>query len=417
MIKNAIPTCCSKNSISYKTYDISNNFTNNSNAPTLYSNNETDEYGAISEAKDDHVYLMTCRLCGERVNKFSNDDGNQLPQSLDDFGIDTMMRKCLPTINLGSDNDQSRVICGYCHSQLKQYSIFLDRVHSYQKDLIYSNSNCQDYVETNNNNQTRATDTLPESSNSIFIKQEPTINVKQEKCDGFNNCRKDLLEREQVGNCEIMEIVTLNNPVSVIDLAAEDDPTGHVDRTKKLKTESLLTSGIDWRVEVEHAYAKKVHQAGGTVHHLKQEIAEIMNDDLDENTEHVSDDSISNEINSVETEPHIERETNMTCQSIEDHQEYSPPTLMKRECSFCDAVFETVTEYLRHKTKIHRHERNCNKNFKYVDNNYLNRRRKGMSTHKENSKEKSKVRDGVSNHSAVSKTLAIYASDLGKMIL
>lgn len=492
--RNAVPTIIVRNNISYETYVISNHPTNNINGPALHSNIETDEYGVTSEAIDDCsneknlLFEMTCRLCGERGNQFSNDNGNQVFQGLDDFGIDTMIRKCLPTMNLDSDNEQSRAICGYCHSQLKQYSGFVDRVQSYQKDLIYSNSNCQDYFKTNNSNQTPIIETLAESSNSIFIKQEPTINVKQEKSDGFNNSRKtqDLLknvhptytkpsnndenfqtvatelmrsmpansaesvnvqcsekqagnEIEQMGNCEIMEIITLNNPVSFIDLATEDDPTGHAGCTQELKTEILLISDIDRRVEVEHAYAKIVNQTGGTVHHLKQEISEIMKDDLGANTEHVSNDSISIEINSFETEPQISgaltSEINVKCQSIDDHQGYSPPTSMKRECSYCDAAFESVTEYLRHKTKIHRssacrsynrkinsklllnsHERHCNKIFKSIDNNYLNRRRKRMSTHKEIPKEKSKFRGGVTDHSAVGKFLTVYASDLGKFI-
>lgn len=484
--RNAVPTIITQNSISFETYHISDDPTNYyNNAPALHSNNENVEYGAISEARNDcsnekTLLEMTCRLCGERINQFYDD--NQVPQSLDDFVIDTMIKKCLPTMILSSDNDQSRVICGGCNSQLKQYSKFVDRVQSYQKDLIHSNF--QDYVETNNNNQTPATDILPDSSNSTFIKQEPTVNVKQEKSDGFNNSRRlqDLLknshstytmpsnhvatklmrpmvansaeslnaeysekrtgnEREQMGNCEIMEIITLNNPVSFIDLAAEDDPMGHADCTKILKTESLLTSDIDRRVEVEHAYAKRVHQPGGTVQNLKQEMSENINDDLNENTGHVLNDSISNEVNRPinQTESQIPdtltSEINMKCQSIYDHQEYSPPTLMKRECSFCDSVFESVTEYLRHKTKIHRsaacrrcdrkfnsnlflnsHERHCNKQFKSIDNNYLNRRRKGMNTHKEISKDKSKARDGISDYSAVNKTLAVYASDLGKFV-
>lgn len=482
--KNAVPTIIIQNNISYETYHISNHLiNNNNNAPALHLNNEIDEYGAICEAQSDCsnkniiLFETTCRLCGERINQFSNDDDSQIAQNLDDFGIDTMIRKCLPTMIFGSDNEQSRVICGYCNSKLKQYSEFVDRVQSYQKDLIYNNSNCQDFAETNNNNQPPVKDTLPESSNSIFIKQEPTVNVKQEKSDGHNNSRRpqDLLkifhptirmpsnheenfqtvvtkslnaenlvkqtgnEREQMGSCEVMEIITLNNPVSFIDLAAEDDPTGHADCTNKLKTESLLTLDINRHVEVEHAYAKIVHRAGGTIHHLKQEMSDIMNNDLDENTEHAND-SISNEINSVETEPKfpdtLTSEINIKCQSIDHNQEHLPPKLMKRECSFCDTVFESVTEYLRHKAKIHRsttcrrcnrkfssqlflnnHERHCNKNFKSIDNNYLNRKRRGMCSHKENTKKKkSRLHEGVSDHSAVSKTFTVYASDLGKFV-
>lgn len=450
--RNSVPTIEMKNSISYETFHISNHLNNNNNTTAMkYSNNEAaDEYRVINEARDDNyneklLFEMRCRLCGERIYQFLNVDmGN-----LDDFRVDTMIRKCLPTMNISPDNDQSRVICSCCNSQLKQYSEFVDRIHSYQKDLIYSN--CQEYdVETN---QTcSATNALPESS-SIFIKQEP-VNVKQEKTDGSKRKPHDFLknlhsthmisnneknfptvatklqpiadfellndeysekrtesDREQMGSSEIMEIITLNNPVSFIDLA-EDDPGGHAD-TKKLKMENL--TDIDRRFEVEHAYAKRV-QATSTVHHLKEEISEVVNEN-------------ESGINSILTElvPNTSASKIMTCESMVDHQKYSP-TLKKKECSLCGDVFESVTEYLRHKSKIHRstchhgckrkfnsklvigsHERHCNLFFRSKHN--LNREGKYEE------KSKKKRFNSVSNRSAEAvSTSTVYASDLGKFV-
>lgn len=366
-----------KNNISYETYHINN--------PSEYTrenqlDNEVYEMGITSESTELNngklSYETNCRLCGERndaIGRFG---------TLDDYEIDIMFRKCLPTITLHTDIDCSRVLCSECISQLKQYSDFVDRVLSYQKELVPSEN--PEHSVINEKHIPLEKSMVNSNINSMFIKQEP-INVKQEKVENSNRKPQEIIqnfqstftvsntihqgfdishikprssgsesvvisEREQMNNCEIMEIITLNNPVSFIDLD-EDDPCNM--ETERLKTENL--SDMDRRFEIEHAYAKRTTNA---LYHLKQEIVDAGNEENEQSNVNSFDQYVNTyERNSNEASSNkiicVQCQRMFPSQYLLDDHVNKMHMLKRRTCPFCAVKFNSIYEYLRHKTITH----------------------------------------------------------------
>lgn len=385
--KNAVPTvnAATKNNISYETYLLNNT--------SDYARTESYDFGTCSESHINSEKSALCRLCGERIDySISSEIG-----LVEDDEINAMIIKCLPNINMNPDVDPSRSVCVECVTQLKQYSDFVDRILIYQKDFVWNES----YSVDPQNHHTIAETSNTNNLGPIFIKQEP-INVKQEKIDNsirksqgsqsaYNSldtaedldishikfssthcerCNRIFLshfelsnhecldevsssEKEPTNNCEIMEIITLNKPVSFIDLA-EDEL--NIVEIKKLKTENILE--IDRHVEVEHAYAKK------TVHLLKEEIIDIGNSEQGLSNVYTLDPSSDNcENNSIETtviDTSLSTYKCNQCQKTFTSQEFLDDHLTNmhsfktKTCPICTLQFNSIYEYLRHKTKSHR---------------------------------------------------------------
>lgn len=451
--KTAIPTIVTKNNISYETYQICEN-NSCENTRTMHSELDDDLAVAAMEQsqhneKSESEAIENCRLCGERGDEHLLSNSNPTA-TLDDHEIDAMFRKCLPTVSIHSDVDQSRAVCVDCVSQLRQYSDFIDKVLSYQRDLDLQSNN-DSFISTENILRGKGINFCPKNQTSstadatMFIKQEP-INVKQEifdnstkkqngfefttqiltppaasaivtsaatgidskkqinvvqqeirlpnadidmttycrLCDrifgsnfefkmhnccahSFNNDSQEPQNSNANNNCEIMEIITLNNPVSFIDLAEDDNNAANCE-INQLKMENNVDAERRERVERDHAYAKRMTS---TPCQMKQEIVEGNYSDL--------------EFSFAESEAHstvLENEDQNTCsldasisqisqpigntevacpkcnqmfasqQLIEEHTQ-SMHTLKNKICSICSAEFKSVYDFLLHKNKMH----------------------------------------------------------------
>lgn len=429
--KEAIPTIATNTNISYETYHISTG----SPDDTRTAQSELDDFRSPAETfdfcKTSSETIEMCRLCGERADNLTC---NPL-KSLDDAEINLLCRKCLPSLNTYRAVDQSQAICTDCVTQLKQYSDFIDKVFSYQRELglgenvdsntISENSNLIDVNRMNNGIK-------PSTSNPtsmLFIKQEP-INVKQEimdnshrkpittqipscspslcpnpfaeakkikgfvqqeiidlpktefsttfcqECDRiFGNsheyrshecsCTVQNNDREQGNNnnCEIMEVITLNNnPISFIDLA-EDENVTNVE-LRKPKPEGLIEFEERERLEFEHGYAKR---PANTSCNLKQEIIDSYND-----TSHDGFDcnesegqTLTNQCSRFDETVHIFdctkcQQSFVSQQLLDEHSNKLHPMIHKI-CSICGAEFKSSYEFLIHKSKVHTQRFQCKK--------------------------------------------------------
>lgn len=161
-------------------------------------------------------------------------------------------------------------------------------------------------------------------------------------------------------NCEIMEIITLNNPVSFIDLAEDECVTA--EQTTVCKKENVIDVPRE-RVDIEHAYAKRttITTASNTCK-LKQEIE--INYDCDSNEEDFVLDAASNNDTTAMSIPYSVDPTqeNFICSKcgqefntnhlLDDHSS-KMHSLKNRICPICLAEFKSTYEFLLHKNKVH----------------------------------------------------------------
>lgn len=420
--KEAIPTIKTKNNISYETYHISTGSPDDTR--TVHS--EQDDNETFYDCKASSEVADICRLCGDRADNLTC---NPL-RSLDEPEVDLMCRKCLPAVNVHAYVDQSRIACNDCIAQLKQYSDYIDKVLSYQRELG-TVENFDSYAASENSlvNGSRSSGTVkPSTPNpNLFIKQEP-INVKQEKVDNSNRrpgtaqiptasptlCPNPFAEpkkikggaaqhdinspkiemnstyceecdrifvnnfefqshectngeqdadREQGNNCEIMEVITLNNPISFIDLAEDENATNT--ELRKPKAEGLIEFEQRERLEFEHAYAKR---AASTSCNLKQEIIDSYND-ASQNGFDYSDQATENDENhgafyDEAAQTYFEcskcNQSFVSQELLDEHANRAHPVNHKI-CSICSAEFKSNYEYLIHKNKVHKQRFHCNR--------------------------------------------------------
>lgn len=375
-MRNAIPTV--KDKISYETYHITTYPTEIQTKEEDVEDIQTCDLSTISESIETtgrkSFSDVSCRLCGERDENTTNSNMG----SLDDYEIDAMLRKCLPSLGIQSDCDRLRVVCTECISQLKQFSNFIDRIHSYQKDLNHNES----YDKTEIRIVPTKTSISSAITSTIYIKQEP-VNVKQEKVDTSNrkvastsnsvakaaneqtntnigesppayagnqccdktfdnnfdpsnhkcSAEQSVNDQEQTNNCEIMEVITLNNPVSFIDLAEDD--AGIVEMTN-LKTEHFF--------ECDHSYAKR------PFYNFKQEITGTGYEDHERATSNAM--SFDEDYGT----PTLEKDCQQLSKSkiLLDAHVVDMNTPKKKKCPLCCKNFESVYDYLKHKNKRHR---------------------------------------------------------------
>lgn len=424
--KDAIPSIVTKNNISYETYHISTG--SNDDIRTMQS--EQDDYEPpIDDSKTSSELIELCRLCGDRAENLTCNS----MRSLDDPEVNLLSRKCFPTVNIHSSLDQIRIVCTDCIAQLKQFSDFIDKVLSYQRELGY-NEPFDSYATSENSlingNRTQCgvkASTPNPSTTAMFIKQEP-INVKQEiiensirrpfttqvpttspslcvnpfteskKFKGFvqqeiilpkteigstycracdrifgnnfefrsHNCSsaEPNMEREQGNNCEIMEVITLNNPVSFIDLAEDENGAGNEQR--KPKTESFSEFERRERLEFEHAYAKRAANAHCN---LKEEIIDSYNDNSQDGYDH-SEQITENDEHNFNQNTYFEDAGQVFIDCLKCNQSFVSQELMDEHvervhpvkpkiCPICSAAFKSSKEYLLHKSKMHSQRFQC----------------------------------------------------------
>lgn len=168
-------------------------------------------------------------------------------------------------------------------------------------------------------------------------------------------------DREQGNNCEIMEVITLNNPISFIDLAEDENATNSEPRKPKL--EGLFEFQQRERLEFEHAYAKRV---ANTSCNLKQEIIDSYNDasqnGYDFNYQMTENDDnqgmFSEEASQIYFDCSKCNQAFVSQELLDEHCTNLHPVKLKI-CSICSAEFKSNYEYLIHKNKMHVQRFHC----------------------------------------------------------
>lgn len=349
------------------------------------------------------VKKIICRLCAR---------GGAEGQSKSILELNSTLIKCLPTICLKTMENLPNEICGDCIKKLVQFSLFIDRVVSVQKDLFGINSK-----ETDEN--FIFNDCLKESATKpLIIKQEPVVNIKQEifefnkstrhaeDCFPYNtigqdyyadaesdaycefcdvyfinnvelknhivNCHSDN-PRERANNCEIMEIITLEN-AAFIDLDENCVEEAPVPLGRVLKVEK--TTDIDQlevliqTISTEHNYALRSMDStenGSIVRNLKQEEMHVQVKSFTQTTkplqqpveppETFETESVEPTYNEV-VEPD---ETTVKCTKSNDlfesqhlPNEHTQSVYPKTKiCPICTAHCKTIYHYFIHRSKYH----------------------------------------------------------------
>lgn len=170
-----------------------------------------------------------------------------------------MIQKCFPTLQILQDDTLPKEICQECCLQLERFSQFIDVVMLAQSEL------------------------QRKYRRQLKIKQEPLVRVKQEACESLDNLFPDELdmgleqddgcdqeETEQkfqfcefpmlnaqdiINNCDIMEIINLDDPFINI---PDDADVGQSERLQPGRTANeMLQNEL---LTEEHNYAKEEWQ-------------------------------------------------------------------------------------------------------------------------------------------------------------
>lgn len=346
---------------------------------------------------------IICRLCAR---------GAREGQSKSILELNTTLVKCLPTIRLKILENSPNEICGDCIKKLVQFSLFIDKITSVQKEFFGIISNNTDEILAFNDSSFKES-----SSKPIIIKQEPIANIKQEIfefnkstrltedylpfnsngqdyyadaesdaycefCDVFfiNNVelKNHIVDfhsdnpRERANNCEIMEIITLEN-AAFIDLDENCVEETMVPLERVLKVEK--TNDIDQRdnliqvISIEHNYARAFSSldsidSSPIVRNLKQEEMHVkvksftqnqLQEQQIESFEPESFEPTYNEV--IETEHMMLNCTKCNdlfeCQnSLNDHMQ-AVHTHKPKICPICTAHCRTIYHYFIHRSRYH----------------------------------------------------------------
>ncbi|XP_055375681.1 zinc finger protein 184 [Condylostylus longicornis] len=224
------------------------------------ANNDTQQYDINLSVNSSFLNFYEsstapCRLCGQEdhiTNSFLND-----------FEIFGMIQKCMPTLNIRQDDMFSKEVCSNCLEQLENFNAFVDQVILHQKNLM---ENVQAVKQLGKHSTVIS---------SVKIKQEPVnnmkMNIKQEILDTqisqhnegtiddrdnhlnsvqFNIQDQDepfpiepepkeqkflresssLTTREIVKNCDIIEIINLEDGYIDIPDDEIDDPQNGIEQ-------------------------------------------------------------------------------------------------------------------------------------------------------------------------------------------
>lgn len=188
------------------------------------------------------------------------------------------------------------------------------------------------------------------NSHTCTGSQPPNIDHRVEPMNGTSSNN----------NCEIMEIITLNNPVSFIDLAEDEYATA--EHATVCKKEIVIDVDRRERVDIEHAYAKRsaINTASSSCN-LKQEIEN--NFDCERNdTVPINDATPVSSPHEISVDVDSRAQYSFICSKC--GQEFSSNRLLldhsnkmhslkNRICAICSSEFKSTYEYLLHKNKVH----------------------------------------------------------------
>lgn len=248
----------------------------------------------------DRTHDQLCRLCARVESIEDTPSTPSVSSSIDDPLTASNIAKCLPTIiRLDASDQFPKKVCAECLTKIQQFSLFVDIVADVQSYFLAKPFGSRDEQSTAMTRQTGIT-----FSNSVvaikpvIIKQEPIVKVKQEVLDSF---RTGLVAHEQASakaavvpvdlfpendafcefcdvyfinnvelknhivyyhsdnsrevpnNCEIMEIITLENAfVDLADNCADDEYDHHIIDQATDHSETNYYVPLEHVLKVEH---------------------------------------------------------------------------------------------------------------------------------------------------------------------
>ncbi|XP_055838926.1 zinc finger protein 473 [Episyrphus balteatus] len=205
--------------------------------------------------KDLKIPESNCRLCGICCRPVATFATN--------FEIFGMIQKCFPTLNIQLDDNLPKDMCSGCLKRLNSFSEFVDTVLNTQKHL---------------HGTIRSEKFIKPPERQLKIKQEPVVNVKQEVAEHFDSFLSDELEEEQdceqkfsfcdfpmlntqdiINNCDIMEIINLDDPFIDIPDDENGNEIGDIVNPGLFTPKSLISSKLDSiNLVHEHNYAMPI---------------------------------------------------------------------------------------------------------------------------------------------------------------
>lgn len=334
---------------------------------------------AISKSNSEGERTSFCHLCGEHIE----DHLIEYAESLDNAEVSEMLSKCLPSIQVCLRLSSSSIVCSECSAHLRNYSDFIDRIIAFQRFASSTSSSSrslehrpapfikqepiiikQEIIESS---CTRRTVDMFSAPSQISFSDEARHNAFCQHCDrifvsnaelSLHACKGQQNGRDVTSsannNCEIMEIITLNKPVSFIDLASDEQSAG-----ERLVCKKEVTSDVDRRenVQIEHAYAKSL--LNPLQYHLKQEL-ETTNE-----SEDIADES-SPFYNACREDTGEEFrctkcDRSFSTRSALNQHLRKMHSFKVKSCSVCSAEFKSVYDFLLHKNKFHGSKYQCGK--------------------------------------------------------
>lgn len=427
--KDAIPIILMKNRISYETYHLSATGSPEDSRTVNSEQDEYGNGQMVEESKTESSELVEiCRLCGERVDSLTCNSLRSLDEPeieimfrkcLPAVNINGFLDQ--PRI-ICTDCVTQLNQCSSFIDKVLSYQHEFAAIEHFDSSTTNENS----LLNENATEFPKKSSTL-NSNTALFIKQEP-INVKQEKVDNSNRrpysvqlpvispsslclnpfadskkikgtiqtklesnnnstycstCDRifgnlfeyyahkcyassdPCVDRELGNNCEIMEIVTINNPVSFIDLAEDENVTTL--ESRPLKVENYSEQERKERLEFEHAYAKRA-----TNYSLKQEIIDSNIDSGESGCYIGMDQPIDNALPSFHSNAYVANDANgiyfecsncnqsfVSQEFLDEHTIQMHYPLKMKICTICNAKFKTSIEYLIHKNKLHVQRYQC----------------------------------------------------------
>lgn len=387
----------------------------------------------IEQSTPDKIAEIICRLCARTIL-----DIGQHSKSIEDVTIISALQKCFPTLRIDANDELflPRKICPDCCSILNQFTEFVDRVIFAQNDL-HQKFGASTPSEFGGSYHDDSISNIPEIKipykTVANIKQEPIFKVKQEIVDNNRNCaitedfnrypndhnhlfpendafcefcdayfinnlelKNHILKyhsdatHEVPNNCEIMEIITLEN--AFIDLAencieGEDDnePQHHTQQNQEHETymqqynsgqyvplDQVLKvehfSDYEQReqlfllntIHMEHNYSNSCEdtelQTPATITVLKQEpiVLQSLQPLKIFESSHINEQyaetvatkiSLSKLYDCTKCTAQFDSQTNLAAHQTELHYPHM------KQCSICMVEFKNIYQYLMHKTK------------------------------------------------------------------
>lgn len=437
--RSAVPSVTIKSVVDYASIQLDMNVNFDGGGGTTMAEPPSSELQPPPPPPSPRPQDQICRLCANRIAIV--EDESTATTTLDDPSTLMSIRKCFPAIRVDDGELFPKRICIDCAAKIRQFSEFIDHVSGVQSDLWqrFGTGECgSDSTVPNVPKKVESTNKIVASTKPLIIKQEPFVNVKQEFvdstrsvllqtsvaadldivsplnllpendafcefCDAYfiNNLelKNHIVKyhsdnsREVPNNCEIMEIITLEN--AFINLADDNcaeeeeedgggggeqqqqhqdrqnynpaglqhheihhtsnDPNDYIPLERVLKVEHLndyeLRHQLLTSIRIEHSYAVDVaahHPGSVATYLLKQEPpAALLLQPIDTSFQ-VYESSHSIDAAAADTFDSYDDAYN----NLVPYDEFPEPADQK-QCSICSVQCKTIYHLLAHKKAFH----------------------------------------------------------------